>query len=98
MLQLPLPACLEVENARLRQGSSFSWINENALLRPVYEDMRNDRILVFADLDKGRKVTHYVQLRAIFPGSCMLPPARIDSMYQPEIQACTGLGRVHVLK
>lgn len=98
VLQLPLPACLEVENARLRQGSSFSWINENALLRPVYEDMRNDRILVFADLDKGRKVTHYVQLRAIFPGSCMLPPARIDSMYQPEIQACTGLGRVHVLK
>ncbi len=97
-LQLLLPTGLEVENPRLSNTEILDWMGGTPLAES-YQDLRDDRVLVFADLpDDGTEqwYTVYSLLRAVTPGQFALPPARAEAMYDPSIRASGPAGQVTV--
>lgn len=85
VLQLLLPAGLEVENARLATTEVAVFKSKNE--RPIkgHQDLRDDRILFFTDLYTNAWHVGYTQLRAVTPGTYGLPPVQAEAMYDPSI-------------
>ncbi|MDL2291504.1 hypothetical protein LJC09_05340, partial [Desulfovibrio sp. OttesenSCG-928-F20] len=89
-----LPGCLEVENARL-SSPAVRGEDEEEGVSGLYVDQREDRMLLFFDDLKGE--AHYsYSARAVSRGEFILPPLAADAMYDPQINAVTGTGRVIV--
>ena len=63
-----LPSGLEVENPRLSSTEQLPWVTD-ANFQPRYMDLRDDRILLFADLPADSWQTYYTLVRAVAPGS-----------------------------
>jgi uncharacterized protein YfaS (alpha-2-macroglobulin family) len=91
-----IPAGFEIENPRLGRGGGADWIDANALWRPDFLDVRDDRLAVFGALEKGetRKVVYAV--RAVTAGRFTLPPVEAEAMYDPSRWAREGGGEVEV--
>ncbi len=105
VLQSLLPAGLEVENPRLETTERLPWAERKGT-RPNYQDLRDDRVLLFLDLpgarDKDGKLemqeqTYYSLLRAVAPGTFALPPVQAEAMYDPTRVASGEAGRLSVL-
>ena len=90
MIQVPLPAGLEVENPRLST-------TEN-LFMPQHADLRDDRVLFFVDLHAHGKQVFDTVARAITPGQFRLPPAQAEAMYAPSFRATEGMGTFKVTR
>jgi uncharacterized protein YfaS (alpha-2-macroglobulin family) len=90
-----LPSGLEVENPRLETTEKLSWITDSNL-RPSYMDLRDDRILVFANLPPNSWQTYYSVVRAVTPGEFRLPPVQAEAMYDPALRATGERGEVEV--
>jgi uncharacterized protein YfaS (alpha-2-macroglobulin family) len=104
----PLPAGLEAIDASLATSSAdLELENRPAADAPAADagrfqsawyrqELRDDRVLFFIDhMPPG--IYHYRYLaRATTLGSFVLPPARVEEMYQPEVFARTGASRVEV--
>lgn len=90
-----LPSGLEVENPRLETTETLSWVTD-ATLQAAYYDLRDDRVLVFADLPANSWQTFYTVLRAVAPGSFRLPPVHAEAMYDPALRATGERGRLEV--
>jgi uncharacterized protein YfaS (alpha-2-macroglobulin family) len=90
-----LPSGLEVENPRLKTTESLPWVTD-ATDDLSYLDLRDDRILIFADLPANTWVTLYALTRAVAPGSFRLPPAHAEAMYDPRLQATGERRRIEV--
>jgi alpha-2-macroglobulin len=90
-----LPPGLEVENPRLRSSETLAWITD-ATLQPEKLDLRDDRVLAFADLPANSWQTLYTLLRAVVPGTYRLPPVQAEAMYDPALAAVGPLGEVTV--
>jgi uncharacterized protein YfaS (alpha-2-macroglobulin family) len=90
-----LPSGLEVENPRLETTEKLPWITD-ANLRPSYMDLRDDRILLFANLPPNSWQTYYSLVRAVSPGEFRLPPVQAEAMYNPALRATGERGRVGV--
>lgn len=88
VIQIPLPAGLEVENPRLSTTESLPWIQ--SIASPQHADIRDDRVLFFVDLG-GEKQAFYTVARAITPGQFRLPPAQAEAMYAPAYRATEAL-------
>jgi uncharacterized protein YfaS (alpha-2-macroglobulin family) len=95
VVQVPLPAGLEVENPRLSTTESLPWVRELAI--PQHDDIRDDRVLFFVDLNAGKQ-TFYTVARAITPGAFRLPPAQAEAMYAPTFRVTEGLSRFEVTR
>jgi hypothetical protein len=89
-----LPAGLELEN----QNLSHSLKLEDVRLIGVpiaqkadilHEEYRDDRYVAALTLRKDREVLVYYLARAVVPGTYVVPPARVESMYTP---ALNGIG------
>jgi uncharacterized protein YfaS (alpha-2-macroglobulin family) len=96
VVQVPLPAGLEVENPRLSTTESLPWVQN--LAAPQHADIRDDRVLFFVDLPPAGKLAFYTVARAITSGEFRLPPAQAEAMYAPSFRATEGLGRFRVTR
>ncbi len=96
VIQNLLPVGLEVENPRLATTERLPWMGDN-LLEAAYQDLRDDRVLFFADLPADKEVAQYTLLRAVTAGSFVLPPVRVEAMYDPALYADGELSRLTVL-
>jgi uncharacterized protein YfaS (alpha-2-macroglobulin family) len=90
-----LPSGLEVENPRLQTTEQLPWVTD-ANLQPAYMDLRDDRILLFADLPPDSWQTFYTLVRAVSPGQFRLPPVQVEAMYNPAFRATGERGRMEV--
>ncbi|HEY2292848.1 MAG TPA: alpha-2-macroglobulin [Thermoanaerobaculia bacterium] len=90
-----LPSGLEVENPRLQSTEQLPWVTD-ANLQPRYMDLRDDRILLFADLPADTWQTFYTLVRAVAPGQFRLPPVQVEAMYNPAIRATSERGKMEV--
>jgi alpha-2-macroglobulin len=80
-----LPAGLEIENTRLRNGGDvgdFAWLPQLTDARHI--EMRDDRFIAAYDLEAERTTfTAAYIVRAVTRGIFVQPPAYVEDMYQP---------------
>ena len=96
VIQVPLPAGLEVENPRLSTTESLPWVQN--ITAPQHADIRDDRVLFFVDLPAYGKLSFYTVARAITPGEFRLPPAQAEAMYAPAFRATEALSHFKVTR
>lgn len=97
VVQSLLPAGLEVENPRLATTEKLDWMEEEESLEG-YQDLRDDRILVFCNLEDAAWRVRYSVLRAVTPGLFACPPAQAEAMYTPSLRASGPLGSVRIVR
>jgi hypothetical protein len=90
-----LPACFEIENPRLASTEFVGWLEDDAF-EPDHIDIRDDRLLLFTDLDKTGNNQFYYAARAVTKGDFVLPAITASCMYDPTIKSINGRGRVSV--
>ncbi|MEO9967448.1 MAG: MG2 domain-containing protein [Reichenbachiella sp.] len=83
LLQL-LPSGWEIENTRLSDEILPDWMRNWNTGYEDYLDIRDDRIMWFFDLSKGRPLDFVVKVNAITKGSYQLPGARCEAMYDND--------------
>ena len=75
-----LPSGFELRTERLSatqmRASSFD-----------YQDLRDDRLLTYFDLDAGASKTFELIAHAAYPGRYYLPPIHVEAMYTPTTMA-----------
>jgi uncharacterized protein YfaS (alpha-2-macroglobulin family) len=93
----PLPAGFEIENPNLSAGegvSDFNWLELDA---PTHIESRTDQYVAAFRFgsDPGLISTAYM-VRAVTPGSFVLPGATVEDMYRPEFRANTAAGSIEI--
>jgi len=93
-----LPAGFEIENARLagsKKTDEFAWLGD--LTTPIYAEYRDDRFVAALDLDSDSSEFQLAYLvRAVTPGSYVLPASSVEDMYRPALRARTATGMVTI--
>ena len=87
-----LPAGFEIENPRIATRDSMPWAKGSSFT-PQRVEMRDDRLLLFADLRPGSHVYRYI-VRAVTRGRFRLPAISAFCMYDPDITSVHGAGTV----
>lgn len=95
VVQSLLPAGLEVENSRLATREDLKWV-EDSKINTDYVDLRDDRVLIFTSLPKGKTTSQTVLLRAVTAGEFTLPPLQAESMYDSRKSAGTDFGTITI--
>lgn len=91
-----LPAGLEIENPRLKTTPVLAWLPERN--SPVtYQDIRDDRMLLFVDLTPNNEFEYYYSLRAISSGNFTIPPIASECMYNPVIGGASSSGAMTII-
>ena len=93
-----LPGGLEIENFNLSDSKQWAdvvidgvQINDRSSAAEVrHEEFRDDRYVAALKLYKGQKAHVFYLVRAVSPGTFVVPPPLIEDMYRPEIR---GVGR-----
>ena len=98
VIQDLLPAGMEVENARLSTSEDVEGADDVYGVIVKQLDIRDDRILVFADLTRTKdgKQTYRYLARAVTPGQFIHPPVQVEVMYDPAIQARNAPGNLRI--
>ena len=89
-----IPSGWEIFNERMTN-------DENSVAVPdkyTYRDIRDDRVLTYFDLPRGKSIELKVRLQATYAGSFVLPAIQCEAMYDASVQARTVAGRVAVVK
>ena len=94
-----LPAGFEIDNPRLVSSGDagrLSWIADAA--EPVYSEFRDDHFGAAFDRNSKSPAIFSVAyvVRAVSPGSYVLPQAFVEDMYRPDRYGRTGTGTVAV--
>src|SRR6185436_10805898 len=94
-----LPAGFEIDNPRLVSSGdtgTLSWI-ENAAV-PVHSEFRDDRFSAAFERSSRDKTVFTVAyvVRAVSPGSCVLPQAYVEDMYRPDRFGRTASGKIEI--
>ncbi|WP_027180308.1 alpha-2-macroglobulin family protein [Maridesulfovibrio bastinii] len=97
VVQSLLPTGLEVENSKLASREDLKWV-ENSKVKADYVDLRDDRVLVFTSLPKGKTDTQVVLLRAVTAGKFVIPPVQAESMYDSRKNAGTDPGTITIVR
>ncbi|MBN1480671.1 hypothetical protein JXA70_10395 [candidate division KSB1 bacterium] len=74
-----VPSGWEIHNERLTDGAKVGDIE--------YQDIRDDRVYTFFDLNQGEEKTIRLLLTASYIGTYYLPPIYIEAMYDATINA-----------
>jgi hypothetical protein len=90
-----LPAGLEIENPRLASTSKINWL-DNDTFTPSYMDIRDDRLILFADFEDPGLQTFYYAARAVSCGKYILPQIKAECMYAPEVYCISGGGNITI--
>ncbi len=86
-----LPAGFEIENSRLNNLPSMSWIKKKSTAD--YVDIRDDRINIFTSAN-GKVQDFYYMVRAVSPGRFVLGPIQADAMYDGNYHSYNGAGKI----
>ena len=94
-----LPAGFEIDNPRLVSSGDadrLSWIADSA--EPVYSEFRDDHFGAAFDRNSKSPAIFSVAyvVRAVSPGTFVLPQAFVEDMYRPDRYGRTGTGTVAV--
>jgi alpha-2-macroglobulin len=94
-----LPAGFEIANPRLVSSGNtgtLSWIENTA--EPVYSEFRDDHFAASFDRDSTSPAVFAVAyvVRAVSPGTYVLPQASVEDMYRPDRYGRTATGTVTV--
>ena len=89
-----IPSGWEIFNERMT-GNGEDSDNKNVY---DYRDVRDDRVLTYFNLSRGKSVVMKVRLQASYVGSFVLPAVQCEAMYDTSAQAKTVAGRVKVVK
>lgn len=95
VVQSLLPTGLEVENSKLASREDLKWVDDSQV-DSDYADLRDDRVLVFTNLPKGKTSSQVILLRAVTAGTFTLPPVQAEAMYDPRKSAGTSLGTITI--
>jgi len=95
-----LPAGLEIENFNL--GDAKQWadvvvgevqISDRSRAADVkHEEFRDDRYVAALKLSRGSTAHVFYLVRAVTPGTYMVPPPLAEDMYRPDLR---GVGRAN---
>lgn len=88
-----LPGGLEIENPDLAASRALPPGLFKSDLPAERVEMKDDRLILFTGAFSGRK-TFYYGVRALCPGDYLVPPVRAEAMYDPELRAARGAGRL----
>jgi alpha-2-macroglobulin len=94
-----LPAGFEIDNPRLvssGDAGTLGWIQDAS--EPVYSEFRDDHFGAAFDRDNKSPAVFTVAyvVRAVSPGTYVLPQAFVEDMYRPDRYGRTGTGTVAV--
>jgi alpha-2-macroglobulin len=94
-----LPAGFEIDNPRLVSSDdtgTLDWIAEAA--EPVYSEFRDDHFGAAFDRNSKSPAVFTVAyvVRAVSPGSYVLPQAFVEDMYRPDRYGRTSTGTIEV--
>ena len=94
-----LPSGLEIDNPSLVTSASsenFSWLPEAPA--NAYLEFRDDRFVAALTRDNGdnAEITYAYVVRAVTPGKFVAPPALVEDMYRPYLNARTDSGVLEV--
>ena len=93
-----LPGGLEIENFNLTDAKQWADVvvggitlsDRSDAADVVHEEFRDDRYVAALTLDQGQVANVFYLVRAVSPGSYLVPPPQVEDMYRPEIR---GVGR-----
>ncbi|MDR2057125.1 MAG: alpha-2-macroglobulin [Dysgonamonadaceae bacterium] len=88
-----IPSGWEIFNERMTSGD-----NVTASDVYTYRDVRDDRVLTYFDLPRGKAKVFKVRLQASYAGSFVLPAIACEAMYNTSAQARTQASRVVVIQ
>ena len=88
------PSGWEIHNFRLDKASTA----RDKFDEPEYQDIRDDRVYTYFDLERGDTKTFVFQLNASYPGEYYLPAVRCEAMYDHSISAQKAGKWVQVVK
>ena len=84
-LTFPVPSGWEIAGRASQQDAPYT-----------YMDIRDDKVLIYFDLDKGSRKRFTIRLRAAYEGSFIMPAITCSMMYDPAVTASTGSGKAEV--
>jgi uncharacterized protein YfaS (alpha-2-macroglobulin family) len=90
-----LPTGLEVESAKLKTSQLVPWVRKRQRIGTRQVEIRDDRVLVFADGINGCRSFYYV-VRAVTRGNFVWPAVSCECMYEPAIRSRGELSRLVV--
>ncbi|MDC8015197.1 alpha-2-macroglobulin family protein [Tahibacter soli] len=93
-----LPGGLEIENFNLTDAKQWAGVvvdgvtvTERAYAADVkHEEFRDDRYVAALALSQGQQAHVFYLVRAVSPGTYVVPPTQVEDMYRPEIR---GVGK-----
>ena len=88
-VEVPLPAGLEVLQKNIGRGQASLRIAGNTDPYVSHEELRADRVLLFADYLPAGTHHHTIYVRPTTAGTFVLPAAHAEAMYEPEIHGRT---------
>jgi hypothetical protein len=96
-----LPAGFQIDNPNLVSSgdtSTLDWIQDGA--EPTHAEFRDDHFGAAFDRDSNSNAVFAVAyvVRAVSPGTYVLPQAYVEDMYRPDRFGRTGTGSVEVTK
>ena len=99
-IDVPIPAGIETIDTSLGRGGVSTFVpgsGGGAGLRYNHHELRDDRVVVFADHLPAGTYRYRVPIRATHEGDYSMPPATVHAMYAPEIAGNTTAARVRVV-
>ncbi|MCR6700128.1 MAG: alpha-2-macroglobulin family protein [Dokdonella sp.] len=93
-----LPGGLEIENFNLTDAKQWADIvvdgitlsDRGSAAEVRHEEFRDDRYVAALSLDEGQTAQIFYLVRAVSPGTFLVPPPLVEDMYRPQIR---GVGR-----
>jgi uncharacterized protein YfaS (alpha-2-macroglobulin family) len=76
------PSGWEIRNTRMDDAASAKTADQ-----PRYQDIRDDRVLTYFDLERGKTKTFRILLNASYLGKYYLPTVYCQAMYDNDINA-----------
>jgi len=89
-----IPSGWEIFNDRMTNDEGAAATQD----KYTYQDIRDDRVLTYFDLSRGRSMEIKIRLQASYAGSFVLPAIQCEAMYDATVQARTVAGRVKVVR
>jgi len=93
-IQQLFPSGWEIMNSRMDEVKGAGTTGD----KPRYQDIRDDRVYTYFDLEKGKKKVFRVLLHAAYAGSFYMPSVQCEAMYDNSIRALTSGKWIKVVK
>jgi uncharacterized protein YfaS (alpha-2-macroglobulin family) len=95
VIDIPLPAGFEAVDHELRTTSKV--LGEERQSAPwSHRELRDDRVVFFADTLAPGLYRYRYLMRATTRGSFVVPPARVEEMYAPEVFGRTAAKQIQI--